>query len=523
MEEKRRIIRSAGVMGSLTVVSRIFGLFRDIVTASLLGTGTGADAFTLAYRIPNLLRRLVGEGTMTAAFIPVFTEYRKGRDKSEVWELADRFFYTLGLVLVILSLLGIIFSPAIVRIIGFGFAQVPGKIGLTASLSRIMFFYLAFIGLSALAMAILNSFDIFAPSAFTPVLLNISIIVSAYLLAPRFSQPAYAFAIGVLLGGALQLGFQIPFLIRLGMRFRPGISFSHPAIRRIGRLMVPGIFGAGVIQINVLVSSAIASMLPEGAVASLTYANRLTEFTLGVFAVSVSTVILPLMSRQALLEDLGPLKETLNYAMRLVFFITIPSAVGLLVLREPIVALLLRWGRFGAHSLSMTSFALLFFALGLPAVGGVRVVAPAFYSLKDIKTPVKVAAVAMVGNIALALILMKPLAHGGIAFALSLSAYLNLFLLLLLFRRRAGALGGGHILASLLRIGASSAMMGGFCLYFGKKIGLSPDLPKLKLLFLLFPLIFFALLLYGIIAWLLGSEEVFDLLDIIKERLKRKG
>ena len=508
-------------MGLMTMLSRIFGLIRDIITALFLGTGTGADAFFIAYTIPNLLRRLVGEGTMTAAFVPVFTEFRHKHSKREVWQLANKAFFTLALILLLISLLGILFAPYITSIIAPGFRKISGKLELTTTLTRIMFFYLAFIGLAALAMAILNSFDTFAPSAFTPVLLNISIILCAFLLSRKFPHPSYAFAIGVLIGGFLQIGFQIPFLIRKGMKFIPGISFSHPAIRQIARLSIPGLFSIGIVQINVAISRFIATFLQEGAVASLTYSNRLMELTLGVFAISISTVILPMMSRQVITQGIEAMKETLSFALRLMSYITIPASVGLILLRVPIITALLQWGRFDSHSVEMTTFPLIFFSLGLFAFAGIRVVAPSFYCLKDTKTPVKVAAVAMVTNIILCLILIYPFSHGGIALALSSSAYLNFFLLLYIFQRRNGALKWRKILLSLSKIAVAALAMAFAGWWIADAVQLARRTSKLSLIFYLLLTILACIAIYVIITLALKNEEIKELLTIFSKKESR--
>ncbi len=518
MQQSRHLLKSAGAMGLMTTISRIFGLIRDIFTTMYLGTGTGADAFNLAYRIPNLLRRLVAEGTMTAAFIPVFTELRKKSSREEMWDFANKLLYTLTLILAVVATVGIIFSRWIVRVIGFGFKEVPGKIELTTSLTQIMFFYLLFIGLAALAMAILNSFDIFAAPAFTPVLLNISIIAAAYFLSPRFKDPSYAFAIGVLIGGFLQIFFQVPFLVKKGMRFLPRISFSHPAIRKVGLLMVPGFFGIGIIQINVFISTIIASSLAKGSVSSLTYANRITEFVLGIFAVSISTVILPLMSRQVIDEGIEAMKHTLIYALRLINYITIPATVGLIILRIPIIRVLFQRGKFDYQSVQMTAYPLIFFSLGLSVFAAIRVIAPSFYSLKDTKTPVKTAVAAMVANVILALILIEPLQHGGIALALSLSSGLNLFLLFHIFKRRYGRIGERKLLVSLAKTATASLFMGVICWWLAEQTNIAAQQRFSTQLWQLIFIITASVASYVIITLILKSEEVKELLGVILRR-----
>ena len=518
MEKNRHLLKSAGAMGLMTAISRIFGLIRDIFTTMYLGTGTGADAFNLAYRIPNLLRRLVAEGTMTAAFVPVFTEYSKKNSQEKMWDFANKFFFTLTLILAVAAVIGIIFARWIVKVIGFGFKAVPGKIDLTTSLTQIMFFYLLFIGLAALAMAILNSFDIFAAPAFTPVLLNIAIIAAAYFLSPRFKDPSYAFAIGVLIGGFLQIAFQIPFLVKKGMRFRPRISLSHPAIRKVGLLMVPGFFGVGIIQINVFISTIIASSLAEGSVSSLIYANRITEFVLGIFAVSISTVILPLMSRQVIDEGIEAMKRTLSYALRLIFYITIPATVGLIILRVPIIRVLFQRGRFDSQSVEMTAYPLIFFGLGLSIFAAIRVIAPSFYSLKDTKTPVKTAAAAMVANVILALILITPFQHGGIALALTLSSCLNLFLLLYIFQKRHGRIGKRELLISLVKIAIASLVMGAVCWWLTELTNIAAQQRFLTQLWQLIMIILASVACYVIMTLILRSEETKELLGVIFRR-----
>ena len=279
-------------MASPTLLSRIFGYIRDMIQAFYLGTSRGADAFTIAYVIPNLLRRLTGEGAMTAAFIPVFTQEKREKSRSELWKFANSFFFDLTLIMTLLTVLGLIFSPLLVKVMAPGFGDVQGKWELTIILTRIMFPYIFLISLAALVMAILNSFHKFFVPAFTPVLFNLAIISLAVLFARKVEEPAYVFAAGVVLGGVFQLAFQLPFLWRRGMRFKFSLSFSHPAVRRAAKLMVPGIFGLGISQINFAISRMIASVLEEGSVSSLYYASRVQELTLGLFSIALSIALL---------------------------------------------------------------------------------------------------------------------------------------------------------------------------------------------------------------------------------------
>ncbi|HRZ86960.1 MAG TPA: murein biosynthesis integral membrane protein MurJ, partial [bacterium] len=287
---KKKIVRSALTVSLMTAVSRVCGYVRDATLAAILGAGFSMDAFTVAFRIANLLRRLVAEGSMTAAFIPVFTKYKTDHSKEEVWDFANKMFYTLSLILAVITVVGIVFSPLIVKVMAPGFDSVAGKTALTVLLNRILAPYILCIGLAALAMAILNSLGYFGIPSFTPVLLNLSIIVCTLLFAPFFKEPATATAIGALIGGALQVAIQIPLLKKNGMTFRPHISFTHPAVRKVGQLIVPGIFGIGVTQIELLFGSLIASFLAQGAVSSLYYSDRVMELVLGIFVISLSIV-----------------------------------------------------------------------------------------------------------------------------------------------------------------------------------------------------------------------------------------
>lgn len=457
---KKRIVKSALTVSLMTAVSRIFGYVRDLTLAAMLGAGFSMDAFTVAFRIANLLRRLVAEGSMTAAFVPVFTKYKAEKTEKDLWDFANKMFYTLSLILVVITIAGIVFSPFIVKIMAPGFEEVPGKAALTVLLNRILAPYILFIGLAALAMAILNSLGHFGIPSFTPVLLNISIIVCTLLFAPFFKEPAVATAIGALIGGALQVAIQIPLLIRKGMTFRFGISFKHPAVQRVGQLIVPGIFGIGVTQIQLLFGSLIASFLAQGAVSSLYYSDRVMELVLGIFVISLSIVILPEMSKRAAVNDMDGLKDLLSFSLRMVSFETIPAAVGLIVLRVPIIKVLFQHGKFTAADTESTAFALLFFSLGLFFYAGIKVVAPAFYSLHDMKTPVKSAWISLVVNVVLAVLLMKPLRQGGIALAMSVAAAVNVLHLLYVFRKRYGLLDIIGILASIMKILAASLAMG---------------------------------------------------------------
>lgn len=468
LTHKRQILKSASIISIITVVSRILGYVRDQRLTLLLGTTRIADSFVLAYRIPNVLRRLVGEGSMTASFIPVFTDYMRNRSREETWAFANRLFWTFSVVLAGLTVLGVIFSPLIVRTFSmFGKNQVQIE---AVYLNRLMFPYILFIGMAALAMGILNCFHIFGMPAATPILLNISFIVFSTAAVWRyFASPASALAVGVLVGGILQFFLQVPQLVRKGMNFQFGISFTDPGVRRVARLMVPGFIGIGIAQINLLVDTIFvnAKIMPEGSLISLYVADRVTELVLGGYAIAVATTILPMMSHQASAGDFEGMKRTFGFSLRIVSFITIPAAVGLVILREPIVQVLFQHGQFVAESTRLTARALLYYSIGLPAFAAVKLIVPAFFSTQDTSTPVRVAGITVVANIALNLIFLfyffAKFKNGGPALASALAAYLNVAILFTIFRLRFGRIGTVEILTSMGKIAICAAVMGVVC------------------------------------------------------------
>jgi len=520
-EQKRRLLKSTFAVAAPTVLSRILGYVRDMIQAYYLGTGRGADAFTIAYIIPNLLRRLTGEGAMTAAFVPVFTQLKKEKSREELWKFTHTFFFDLTLIMALLAVLGIVFSPLLVKIIAPGFNDVPEKWELTVVLTRIMFPYIFLISLAALAMAVLNSFRKFAVPAFTPVLFNLAIISLAVIFAGKVEEPAYVFALGVVVGGVFQLGFQLPFLWKRGMRFKFGLSFSHPAIRKVMALMVPGIFGVGITQINLAVSRIIASILEEGSVSSLYYATRVRELTLGLFSIALSIALLPTFSEHAAHRDIEGMKKTLIFSLKLIFLITLPAMVGLLILNRHIVQVLFQRGHFQDQSTTMSAACLLFFAIGLPFISAVKILAPAFYSLKDTKTPVFVAFLVMIVYLSLSLILMKPLRVGGLALALSLAEAFNFLLLFFFLERKIGKIRKKEIFSSFLKSSLSVAFMGAVIWFFIGHFEFQ-RLEFLEQLAVLFSAVFLGILSYFLASLLFNNEDLKGLRDIFsRERILR--
>ncbi len=516
---KRQILKSASIISVITVVSRILGYVRDQRLTLLLGTSGIADSFVLAYRIPNVLRRLVGEGSMTAAFIPVFTDYMRNRSREETWSFANRLFWTFCVILAGITVLGVIFSPLFVRFFSmFGKTEVQQD---AFYLNRLMFPYILFIGMAALAMAILNCFHIFGLPAATPILLNICFIIfSVAAVWKYFSSPAAALAVGVLVGGIFQFFLQVPQLVKRGMSFQFAVSFTDPGVRRVARLMIPGFIGIGIAQINLLVDTifANAKVMPQGSLISLYVADRVTELVLGGYAIAVATAILPMMSHQASAGDYEGMKRTFLFSLRIVSFITIPAMVGLVILREPIVQVLFQHGNFVAESTRLTARALLYYSIGLPAFAAVKLIVPAFYSTQDTRTPVRVAVVTMLANILLNVIFLfyffSKLKNGGPALASALAGYFNVFTLFVIFRLRFGRMGTWSIASSLAKIAVCAGAMGAVCwtaLRYSQFDSINPFLMRLVVFV---ALIGGATLTYLGLAWALRCTEISEVYGI---------
>jgi len=420
----------------MTLLSRVFGLLRDIALATVFGASGGTDAFLVAFKIPNFMRRLFGEGAFSLAFVPVLSEYKETRDRAALKDLVNHVAGTLGGFLLVLSILGMVFAPAVVYIFAPGFAKDAGQLQLTADLLRITFPYIFFIALVAFAGGILNSFHQFAIPAFTPVLLNICLIASVFFLAPYFEQPLMALAWGVALAGVAQLLLQFPFLLKLGLMPVPRIKRGHEGVKKIIRLMIPAIFGSSVAQINLLLDTVIASFLVTGSVTWLYYSDRLLEFPLGVLGIAIATVILPTLSQQHARQSGEQFNQTLNWALRLVTIITIPACVGLFIMAGPILASLFEYGKFTASDTYFASLSLMAYMLGLPALIVIKILAPGYYARQDTRTPVRFGIIAMVCNMLMNIAFVVPLVmmdyeapHVGLALATSLSAYINAMLL----------------------------------------------------------------------------------------------
>ena len=412
------------------MASRVFGFVRDVVIAQAFGASAGADAFFVAFRIPNFLRRLFAEGAFAQAFVPVLSEYRANREIADVRDLASHVSGALIGVLAVVTVAGVVAAPVLIAVFAPGFLSDPEKYALAVEMVRITFPYVFFISLVAFAGGILNTYGRFAVPACTPVLLNLCLIGAALWLAPVLDIPVVALAWGVLAAGIVQLAFQFPFLAALGMLVRPRLRRAHDGVTRVISLIIPAVFGVSVSQINLLVDTMIASFLVTGSVSWLYFSDRMVEFPLGVFGIALVTVILPHLSRQHASAAPESFSDTLDWALRLVVLLATPAAFGLGVLAAPILTTLFQYGQFSAHDVDMAARSLLAFAFGLIAFIAVKVLATGYFSRQDTRTPVRVGVVAMLSNIVLNLVLVVPLAHAGLALATTLSAFLNAGLLL---------------------------------------------------------------------------------------------
>lgn len=533
--ENRSIARAAGVVGVLTLGSRVTGLARDIVIGYLFGTGLAADAFFVAFRVPNLLRRLVAEGAMSAAFVPLFTELLGERGRPEAFRVARTLATILFAVLGLGVLVGVILTPLWIPLFAPGFAAEPGKLGLTIRLAQLLFPYVLLVSLTALLASLLNALRRFAIPALSPVVLNLSIIVSAILFSPWLATPIYALAWGVLLGGLVQLCMQALALCPHGLLLSAEWKPRHPAVRKVLWRMLPVVFGSAVYQINLLVSTVLASTLPEGSVSYLWYADRMFEFPLGIFSVALGTAALPSLSAQASRRAYDEMRHSLDFAMRVSTFFAVPAAVGLFVLSVPITTVLFRRGAFGAHEVEMTAFALRALSVGLWSVSLVRILVAAFYALGDTRSPVYTASVAFVANLLCSLMFMGPvsnqenspvvaaiasltrtlgfvdLRHAGLSLATSVSATVNLVLLGILLVHRLGNLARRRLALSMSRSLVAALLMG----VVVHRVAASFDWSMTGHLAAkaagLGAAIGAGVVVYGTVAWLLGAPETLAL------------
>jgi len=456
----------------MTTLSRVLGLARDVVFANFLGAGGNTDAFFIAFKIPNFFRRLFAEGAFSQAFVPVLTEYKTQRSEEEVRSLIQNVAGTLGGILFLLTVIAALAAPVLVMVFAPGFLDEPERLDLTAEMLRITFPYLFFISLVALSGSILNSYGRFSVAAFTPVLLNVVLIVAAIWVAPQFEKPVVGMAWGVFAAGFVQLLFQLPFLKRLGKLVWPKWGWHDEGVRRIGKLMLPAIFGSSVVQINLLFDIVIASFLTAGSVSWLYYSDRLVEFPLGVFGIALATVILPSLSQKHAASDSESFSRTLDWALRWVLLIGTPAMVGLFLLSGPILTTLFHYGEFDVLDVEMARLSLMAYSLGLLGFIGVKVLVPGYYARQDTKTPVKIGIIAMLANMVLNIMFVVPMVklgfegpHSGLAFATACSAFLNAGLLYRGLRREGVLKLQPGWLLLFVRVFVASAVMAGLLVW----------------------------------------------------------
>lgn len=545
VNEERLMIQAAGQIGFYTLLSRVSGLLRDVIIAAVFGAGLPTDAFFVAFRIPNLLRRLVGEGAATAALVPVITEYLTQRPRTEAMEMVRALVGVGMVVLLACTVAGVVWAEPLVRLFAPGFAGA--KFDLTVTLSRIMFLYLFCIGGVALAMGVLHALRHFAAPAFAPVLFNGALILCALWLSAHLTEPIFSLAYGVVIGGVCQILWQLPALSRFGVPLVPSWRPGHPAIRRIALLLLPLVFGTGIYQINQVVSTLLASLLAEGSVSALWYASRLFEFPLGVFVTALSTAALPSLATQAHRYDLSGLRESLGFALRLVNLVTLPATVGLVVLALPISAVLFFHGAFSAEQVKATASTLQGFAVGLWAVAATRLLSACLYALEDTRTPVWAGTAAFVAKVCLSVMLMGAITAGaeshvltrllaslsavlvvtnwgpaGLALATSLAAMLNLLLQAVVLYRRLGVFRWSAWVSSLAWSVTASAAMAVPLWWIARQVDwLDQTVPFVLRAGVLTLAVVVGTISFVVMAWQGGKAEFQALFGVLPKRLFR--
>ncbi|HJV25685.1 MAG TPA: murein biosynthesis integral membrane protein MurJ [Aromatoleum sp.] len=430
------LLRALVTVSGMTMLSRILGFVRDFVIARAFGAGLATDAFFVAFRLPNLLRRMFAEGAFSQAFVPILAEYKNRRGPDETHHLLNRVATALSLVVALVSVAGIVATPLIIQVTAPGYADEPNKFALTVELTRIMFPYILFMSLVALAGGVLNTWSRFAIPAVTPVLLNLSFIGMALFAVPYFDPPVMALAWAVIIGGALQLSLQLWPLARIGMMPRFELKLDDPGLRRVGKLMLPAILGVSVSQISLIINTIFASFLPTGSVSWLYYADRLMEFPSGLLGAALGTILLPSLSKLHAEEQPEAFSSLLDWGMRLTLMLTLPAALALAILAVPLISTLFQHGAFGADDVLQTRLALVAYSVGLTGLIMVKILAPGFYARQDIRTPVKIALITLAATQTMNIAFVGPLKHAGLALSIGLASMLNASLLFRGLRRR---------------------------------------------------------------------------------------
>jgi len=518
MSEKSKIARSASLMSLATLISRILGFIRDMVIARYFGASGLADTFFAAFRIPNLFRELFAEGSMSSAFIPVLTEYETKKGKQDANRLVKVVFTFIIFFVGLLCLLGIFLSPLLVKLVAPGFLKDPQKFDQTVLLTRIMFPFLLMVSLAALTMGSLNTRRSFFVPSLATAWFNMAVIVTIVLLYSRLARPITAAAIGITVGGFFQFASQLPSFYSKGFRLGIDTNFRHAGLKQIGLLIVPATLAMGVNQINIVVNNIFASFLPSGSISYLYYAMRLIQFPVGVFGVAMSMAALPSLSRHAANEDMDSLRDDFSFALRMLFFITIPSMAGLIALREPIINLLFQRGEFDYNATLQTSHALVFYSLGIWSIVGAKTITSAFYSLQDTRTPFRILVAAIGCNIIFSYILMHPLKHSGLALANTISSAVNFILLLLFLRRRIGRMHGRDIAAAFARALAASLVMGMAGHYMTQAWTWTSGGQTTVKLLCLSAMITACVLIYVVVSRLAGSRELAHATSMLKKK-----
>ncbi len=434
--KKNSLLRSTGLVSFITMLSRVLGLGRDVLIAQLFGAGAGVDAFFVAFKIPNFMRRLFAEGAFSQAFVPILAEYQQTESELAMKRFLAGVIGNLFVVLLLVTVISIFASPFVIMAFAPGFKQDGARFLLAADMLKITFPYLLLISMTALSGAILNTFGRFGVPAFTPVFLNVCLMIAAYFFAPYFNPPIKALAWGVFVAGIVQLLFQIPFLFKAGLLVWPKVDWHDKGVKKVLMLMLPALFGVSVVQINLLLDTVFASFLPIGSVSWIYYSDRLTFFPLGVFGVAISTVILPHLSREHAVNSSEKYSAALDWGMRIILLIALPSTIGLILFSKPLLMSLLAYGKFSMHDVLMTQKSLITFSLGITGFMLIKILGSAFYATQNIKTPVKIGVASMLINTLLCVLLIKPLAHAGLALASSLAGVFNAGCLLTLLLRK---------------------------------------------------------------------------------------
>lgn len=461
-----RLAKSAGVIGLATASSRVLGVVREQVLAHIFGASASPqmDAYNVAFRIPNLLRDLFAEGAMTAAFVPTFTRTLTTAGKEAAWRVGNLVMNALVIATTIPVVLGILFAPQITWWLAPNYANVPGKLELTTSLTRIMLPFLTTLAIATAMMGMLNSMRRFFVPALSPAMFNVASILSAFTLAPLMARygidPIVGIALGTVLGGIGQIALQWPTLRAEGFRYQPIVSFSDPTVREILRLMAPATIGVAAVQINVTVNTYLAQSQEQGAVTWLGMAFRLMYLPIGLFGVSIATASLPDISRQAASEDLAAIRNTVSRALRMMLMLNVPATIGLIVLADPIIAMIYQRGAFRPYDTAQTAAALMFYAPGLLGYSAVKVASPTFYSLRDSRTPVIVSVTSVLLNLGLNIVLVRILGFKGLALGTAIAAIFNAVVLLWLLHRRINGLDERRLAIATTKIAIASALMG---------------------------------------------------------------